>query len=323
MDPEIEHPLNTLTEQTTEEERKKQIITQKSLRTLEGDIQEAIEKRNVSTASMVIAQQTKTEEAPVEARQPSNSGNKILIICASILLVIMGIGGAYYLYLHSSLVPSTPVVPKTTIPSIVTPDSQKTLDMTGQSKVKAIAAAANALTNTGNENGSVLQIIPVVKASTGKLTIVGANDFLTSTGIPAPDILFRSLDSNWTLGTYNDNGVAVPFIILKDNFFQNAYAGMIAWERTMPDNLSTIFGYTDKAREGGQIGTSTLSSYFTIQGSFKDGVIDNKDVRAFTQPDGSVLVLYSFVDNNTVVITTDGKALAEIINRLEKQTFIR
>jgi hypothetical protein len=58
-------------------------------------------------------------------------------------------------------------------------------------------------------------------------------------------------------------------------------------------------------------------------GSWKDGVLQNKDVRAFTKPDGTVLILYSFVDNNTIVITTDDKALSEIINRLEKQTFIR
>ena len=161
------------------------------------------------------------------------------------------------------------------------------------------------------------------------------------------------------LGTYNDNGTAAPFIILTNNFFQNAYAGMISWEKTMPDDLVNVFGYADKTVKQENTVTTVLpisfastsptstpalpnfasstatsaipsfvytppiSSYFNIQGSFKDGVIDNKDVRAFTEPDGTMLVLYSFVDNNTIVITTDENALAEIINRLEKQTFIR
>jgi len=129
------------------------------------------------------------------------------------------------------------------------------------------------------------------------------------------------LNNQWMLGTYNDNGIAMPFIVLTDSFFQNAYAGMIAWENTMPDDLVDVFGYGNKVNQ--QNGTSTLALYFNIQGDFKDGVIDNRDVRAFTEPNGNILVLYSFVDNNTIVITTDENALVEIINRLEKQTFIR
>jgi hypothetical protein len=137
---------------------------------------------------------------------------------------------------------------------------------------------------------------------------------------------------------------------LTNNFFQNAYAGMITWEKTMPDDLVNVFGYADTtalpisfaytsptstsalpnfasstatSSIPSFVYTTPISSYFTIQGSFKDGVIKNKDVRAFTEPDGTILVLYSFVDNNTIVITTDENTLAEIINRLEKQTFIR
>ena len=336
MNPAEEHPLNALTEQATEEERKKQIYTQKSLRTLEGDIQEAIQERNASTASMVMA-----EQAGVQ--RPSNYKKKSLIIFASIFLVALGVGGAYYLYLQSPLAPSAPAVPKPApIPSIVSPDAQKILDVTGLGRGAARAAIENALLNIGNGNGSILQIIPVEKGSAGAENLVNANNFLTQAGIPVPDVLFRSLGDRWMLGTYNDNGDSAPFIILTNNFFQNAYAGMISWEKTMPDDLVDVFGYANKevsptstpALPNFASSTATssipsfvytppISSYFNIQGSFKDGVIDNKDVRAFTEPDGTMLVLYSFIDNNTIVITTDGKALSEIINRLEKQTFIR
>jgi len=321
MNPEEEHPLNALMEQASGEERKKQVYSQKALRTLEGDIQEAIQKRNASAASMVMAEQVKVSSSPVK-KQSSNLGKKLMIVLASIALISIGVGGAYYLYLQSPLAPSAPAMSKPTpIPSIVYPDAQKTLDITGLASGVEKTAVESALSNVANGNGSLLQIIPVEKATDGTKTIVSASDFLTSIGLPAPDILFRSLNPQWMLGTYNENGTAAPFVLFTDNFFQNAYAGMIAWESTMPDNFADIFSYADKASR--QNGTSTLASFFTIQGNFKDGVIENKDVRAFTGPDGTVFLLYSFVNNNTIVITTDGNALSEIINRLEKQTFIR
>ena len=324
MNPAEEHPLNVLMEQASEEERKKQIYTQKSLRTLEGDIQEAIQERNASTASMVMAEQAKasSSSSSEQKHRPSNYKNKSLIIFASIFLVALGVGGAYYLYLQSPLAPSAPAVPKPApIPSIVSPDAQKIIDMTGLGSRAAREAIVNALLNIENGNGSLLQIIPVKKGSAGAENIVSASGFISLLGLPVPDVLSRSLNNQWMLGTYNNNGTAMPFIILTDSFFQNAYAGMIAWENTIPDDLVDVFGYENKVNQ--QNGTSTLTSYFNIQGSFKDGVIDNKDVRAFTEPDGTMLVLYSFVDNNTIVITTNGNTLTEIINRLEKQTFIR
>jgi len=131
----------------------------------------------------------------------------------------------------------------------------------------------------------------------------------------------RSLNPQWMLGNYAGNDGAIPFIILKDNFFQNAYAGMIAWEKSMADDLAPIFGYSSATSDSN--GTSTVASYFGIQGTWQDGVIMNKDIRSFEKPDGTVLLLYSFVDNGTIVITTDPAALTEILNRLEKQTFIR
>jgi hypothetical protein len=347
-----EHPLNALTEQTSDEERKKQVYTQKSLRTLEGDIREAVEERNVSSASIVMAEQEKVSSSSIKQKQqPSNLKKKSIIVLVSVLLVALGIGGAYYLYIKSPLAPVAPSVPKAmTISSIVSADMQKTLDVSGLGSGATKAAVKNALTNVGGENGSILQIIPVEKGSAGSENIVNANNFLTQASMPVPDVLFRSLGNLWMLGTYNDNGTAAPFIILTNNFFQNAYAGMIAWEKTMPDDFVNVFGYADTtalpisfastsptstsalpnfasstatSSIPSFVYTSPISSYFTIQGSFKDGVIKNKDVRAFTESDGTILVLYSFVDNNTIVITTDENALAEIINRLEKQTFIR
>jgi len=327
MNPSEEHPLNALTEQASDEERKKQIGAQKALRTFEGDIQDAIRERNASAASMVMAQQVQdsslsSNPPPVKRHLSPNFYKKLFIILGSIILVLIGLGGGYYLYTQSSLALPTVVAPKpVVIASIVPPDGQKILDMTGQSQSAAMSAIEKALQGTGGASGSIQQVIPVQKNDTGVESIMSAEDFMSVAALPAPDILLRSLADKWMLGTYDDNGTPAPFMILTDNFFQNAYAGMIDWEQTMPDDFVAMFGYAGRAAQ--PQASSSIASYFNIKGSFKDGILENKDVRTFYKTDGTILILYSFVDNNTIVITTDEKALAEIINRLEKQTFIR
>jgi hypothetical protein len=288
---------------------------EKSLRTLETDIRDAVERRNASAASIAIAEQVRVPqmEDPAGGAKPdgnnesSGLGKKFFIILVSLVMIGIGLGGAYLLYLKSPLAPQ-PVAPAkpATIAGIVTPDSQATLDLSGASQSTAEAKVKAALTNIKGPSGSIYQIVPIgATSATGTKSIMTAEDFIALTGLQMPDALARSISGPWMLGTYNDNGVAAPFVVFSDDFFQNAYAGMIDWEKTMPNSLSNIFSYS---------GT---------QGSFLDGVIQNKDVRLFMTPGGNVLFLYSFVDNNTIVITSDGNALTEIIHRLENQSFIR
>ncbi len=66
-----------------------------------------------------------------------------------------------------------------------------------------------------------------------------------------------------------------------------------------------------------------LRTYITIKGKFEDRIVKNKDVRAFRADTGAILFLYSFIDNTHLVITDRESTLAEILSRLEKQSFIR
>ena len=52
-------------------------------------------------------------------------------------------------------------------------------------------------------------------------------------------------------------------------------------------------------------------------------VISNRDVREFVTENNKVLLLYSFVDKDTLVITTSENSLANIIKKLEKQPYVR
>ncbi len=84
---------------------------------------------------------------------------------------------------------------------------------------------------------------------------------------------------------------------------------------------------TGTASSTASIATTTppqiIAPYFTLRGKFQDRIIKNKDVREFVTDSNQVLFLYSFLDNNKLAITVNEATLAEMINRLEKQAFVR
>jgi hypothetical protein len=133
----------------------------------------------------------------------------------------------------------------------------------------------------------------------------------------------RSLVETWMLGVYGEENTETRFIILKTNFFQNAFAGILRWEAAMPEELATILNYRGKIKEQNAMSSSTAASYFSVKGRFEDRIILNRDVREFITDNKTTLLLYSFVDKDTIVITTSERALRGLIERLEKQTYVR
>ena len=168
-------------------------------------------------------------------------------------------------------------------------------------------------------------------------------EMLTLMQIDAPDILKRSLTNPWMLGIYTDElGGKDVFVAATTNFFQNTFAGMLQWENIMADDLKLyissargivnapavsstveVLGTNGSTTPPAQPPSSSIEQYYTLRGQFEDRIIMNKDVRVFRTTDRKILFLYSFINNSTLVFTTKEKTLVEILNRLEKQAFIR
>ena len=82
---------------------------------------------------------------------------------------------------------------------------------------------------------------------------------------------------------------------------------MLKWETKMTTDLAPIFN----------LNLSSTTATFT------DQVIINKDVRAITAPDGTIVFLYGFLDNNTLVITTDPQTFQDINSRYVAARFVQ
>lgn len=317
-----DHPLHMLDNQA-DPETKPKIVLQKPIRTYESDVADALANKKTSVMTMAIAEnQRRTGEEGISNKEPSHMGQKIFTIILSIVLIATGLGGGYYLYLKSPLAPQPPAITKQTIPSLVTPDSQKLLAVGALKDDQLIRTVSNALQGQDAANSYLYEFILTQTVGSTTMRITGP-DFISRLNLSMPDTLVRSLTNGWMLGIYGAEDQKLPFVILKTDFFQNAFAGMLKWEPDMPDELATLLNYREKALAVDPNSTSSIASYFTIRGTFEDRTILNRDVREFKNERGELLVLYSFIDKDTLLITTSEAALMGLIDRIEKQNYIR
>ena len=96
---------------------------------------------------------------------------------------------------------------------------------------------------------------------------------------------------------------------MKTQNFDTAFAGMLAWEKTMSADLSPLFGapvvmsFDPSARTDTQV----------REAFFKDTIASNKNVRLLLDEEGRDRIVYTFVNQNTVLITTTRTALDALL----------
>ena len=300
---------------------------QKALRTYESDVADVLAHKNISTASIAIAEnkrQTGQETIgsdDAETTQKSGLTKKIIFGVASLIVIILGLGGAYYLYSLSPLA-ARPVTQQIVpvISSIVPADTHVSLNIDSLSTANIVNSIKNETTKVQSPN-SIKEIV-LTQTTNGQKFKITAGDALKYTGTHAPDTLARTLSDDWMLGIYADsNGNKNVFVVMTINYFQNAFAAMLQWENLMPDDLKKYF--QQNIPVDATLSSTTPVSNGVIRGSFIDRIIKNKDVREFVTSDGQTLFLYSFIDNNKLIITSSESTLTEILTRLEQKAFIR
>ncbi|HTK32965.1 MAG TPA: hypothetical protein VL335_00250 [Candidatus Paceibacterota bacterium] len=327
---------------------------QKALRTYESDVADVLAHKKISTATIALAEQKKSTgqnylgESAESVENKANKSQileKLLFALAGIVLIGGGIGGAYYFYSLSPLAGSQAPAPQITAPaSIVPADTHATLAVDGMNPVSIISAVRKEIAKQ-QENDTVKEII-LVQSKNGQRFRVSGPDIASMMDISAPDILLRALSNNWMLGVYADkNGAKDIFVVASIDYFQNAFAGMLQWENVMADDLKQYF-YSSAPADISTVNDSTQntalastsevngasstptdsyrgdSRYTVIRGTFTDRIIRNKDVREFVTANGT-LFLYSFIDNNKLVITGSESTLSAILERLEQKAFVR
>lgn len=297
--------------------------TLKPLRTFEGDLAEAINSGE-SLSSMALAEnerRTKNPgtilEAPVK---PSRQKLFLAIIISALAIGTLVLGAVVYLGKSSNPSPTndTPTEAPTSL-SLILADQTKNIDATG-STISNFTGQLIDLRDQGNFTLNTLAEIRFFLPQNGNRRLLTTNEFLTLLGWNPTDILVRSLSSEFVFGFHNFKRNE-PFLVFKTRAYQTTFAEMLNWENELRLRSYPLFVRTNELLGGGATTTDTLIGNRNL--AFTDAVIKNRDTRALYDRAGNLLLLYTFADQETVILTTNSDTLIEVIKKLLANKMIR
>ncbi len=313
-------------------------VVVKSLRTFQGDAAEIIKKQNTSVLSIALAEKKKQQqEIRIKPKKEANPElkKKVLTITISILLIVLGIGvvfGFYYLQKNTSeTIVETPGHEKT----IVSYDQKISLDVTSASRDTFLEVFSQKKRDTTLTSGEVAYIALTKK--TGEIeTLLWAEDLLSLLKTKAPGSVVRAFKGPFMLGLYRTDQNE-SFILITLSSFENAFDGMLRWENTLNDDLGALFtrkilavtpaplvssGTTPSSTSTGSASrgvTQVLNLENPSKEGFTDETVKNRDARVLKNMQGNIILLYSFLDKDTLLIAGSTEVLDAMIDTINSK----
>lgn len=329
----------------------------KPLQTFQGDIASLVDEKNISVVSIAAAEAERRGDKPLESDQaPLNQEargawvRKAAFIAGGAVLIAGALGIGAYIFIRIQPVPISEQFPapfmlvdETKTIHIAPGDTRaslmQTLDTTRKEMILSLGLVAR------------MQVVQPTAAGDG-LREVGAPEFLQMLAPQIPAQLVRTLEPQMLLGVHSfDENQA--FMILKADSYETAYSGMLAWEGSMRGDLTPLFTRTPAVRALPvppapiqPVGTTTASTtvattttalasttstinpndlatgYQIFQGNFLDQVVENHDARVVINQNDDILLLWTFLDRSTIVVTTNAQTLKEVISRISQSSTV-
>lgn len=302
----------------------KNIPKQSIVRTYKSDVEEAIKMERMSSMDIAIAEEKKKQKyQPIAPSNDAPKSRKILLFIISLLFVFAGIGAFNFNYIKEKV--SLAPAPKKSfeIESLITADSNAELNSSELNKKDAGDSLFELINLAGIKPNSI-QNIYITKSilENGKETkkLVGSKELLPLISSKIPDILLRSLSPEYMIGVYSWNGNQ-PFIILKTDSYENAFAGMLSWEKNIAGDLSALFprNIPPPMEET----TATTEQILSYKKDFEDVLVKNKDARALRDETGNIFLIYALPDKKTIIITSNTETLTELFDRMIRSRTVR
>lgn len=312
-------PKVPVVEPTPEPATSNPFVYLQPLRTFEGDVADAVKNKNASVVKIAVAESVKKQKSGEMLEPPTPVFKNLAIFLMSLLLV----GGGGYLVYTFYYVPKTvaPATKEFAVESLVAPDTQKEFPVSAANAGSIGQAILDTKTGVNKALNAVTELY-FTQIQNGVKSLIESSIFvnLLSPNVPSPFV--RSLSPRFMFGFHEFNGTH-PFLILKTTFYQSAFAGMLKWEETMADDLNTLFIRPSLITNTEAGKPSTTADFLRRSKPFVDVVIKNKDVRMLTDEYEHPMLLYTFADKDTIILTTNEFTLKEILDRMTNRRFVR
>lgn len=163
--------------------------------------------------------------------------------------------------------------------------------------------------------GAMTRIVPTISegdATTGNLTERQATfrEFMSHIGAHPSEEFFRAVSDEFFFGIHTVDENA-PVIVVPVSSYENAFAGMLAWERSMNTELSPLYTPLPALTLG--------ENGLPVERTFSDELMRNYDVRAMKDDAGNIQLFYSFPTRNILIIAESPYSFTEALSRLRAE----
>lgn len=283
--------------------------------TLKDDIQHVVRDTKMSLVRAASLEEDRKlrEQEPEPAPGATQRANRTRTVLAiSGLLVVLGVAALLGVFLVMNQYSAAPQ--QTGPTSIIFAEQNLLLPLDNSTPGALKQQVAQLRTAQVGSLGSITRVIPTttITAPDGTQSTRPATtqEFLKAIGAAIPDELARSLSTDFFFGLHSADKNA-PVFVIPVLSYDNAFAGMLAWESSINGDLAPIF--------------TPLSLYQTDADGipharvFQDAVIRNYDTRALSDDNNTIQLYYSFPSPNLLVIAESPYTFAEVISRLRAQ----
>lgn len=279
----------------------------KVLRTYTSDMADAIRTNEVSVIKIALAEKEKREKEEVYQKAEGTNTSKTFLVIGGIILIAIAIAGSYFL-IQKKKTNETPQTRINNIDTFISYDSNIYIDVTNTTSISELS---NIINQEQTANSGLIKALFLTKKINNAPSLLTSQNFLSLIKSTAPGALIRSLSDKFLLGKYANKKSVTPndkttmFLIFQTTDYNQAYASMLVWEKTILKDLFVLFNIP-----------ITGSDNPIFEKSWQDIIINNRDARVLYGENGEGLLYYIFVNKNNFIITTNIDALKEIITRL-------
>jgi hypothetical protein len=325
----VVHIVDALNAETSDQS------SERNIRTYQSDISSAVKNDNVTMIKIALAEKKRQDKmGSMDQIAQENKNIKFTVITSAVVLLFVGlVATALYVFTKSPSIPIGTPTATNPNPSIIYAEENTFINVDDRTAQEIIRLTQIEKTKE-IDLGSLKYVLYTTGIGTSSRPVT-TGEFFDATNSRVTSALVRSLKSNFMLGIYAKNPYE-SFAIFNVDFYDGAFAEMLKWESTLERDLGGIFISTENLQrmdvkntpsteEGGAIvstSTNLIDSSFT-KNVFVDMVVENKDSRALIDSEGRILMLYTFVDKETLVIATSDKTLREVLFRLTAGRIVR
>ncbi|MEK7650777.1 MAG: hypothetical protein AAB364_02845 [Patescibacteria group bacterium] len=267
-----------------------------SLRTIKTDMARAVKDEGLSLSKIATLQATRARNTGEIVGADDRSR---LWVTLSVLVVLLASGGLFYRWWQSqqAIAPAV-TAPQPIVKALFPADVDRGIDAATLGSPNQARTALQTLASTVNAQPGLVNLYFYKAAE--PLTFAQT---VATLGLTLPDNLTRHLRDTFMLGIYDNGEIKNRFLILQTSFFDQAWSAMLDWERYMPSDLAAM-----------------LETTSTKQAEWSDRVVRNKDVRVARDSAGNTVMLYGFLDEQTILITRNNETFIKVFERLIDQS---